>query len=75
MENRVTLTMKEQHKLKMVIDYEAGKVQAQRAAELLGILKRQFCRLVAAYRRRGIGALAHENRGRSPANRISEAVR
>jgi len=28
MENKVTLTMKEQHKLKMVIDYEAGKVRA-----------------------------------------------
>ena len=40
MENKVTLTMKEQHKLKMVIDYEAGKVQAQRAPELLGITKR-----------------------------------
>jgi predicted DNA-binding transcriptional regulator YafY len=45
--------MKEQHKLKMVIDYEAGKVRAQRAAELLGISKRQFRRLVAAYRQRG----------------------
>lgn len=75
MENKVTLTMKEQHKLKMVMDYEAGKVRAQRAAELLGITKRQFRRIVAAYRQRGIVALAHGNRGRSPANRISEAVR
>jgi predicted DNA-binding protein (UPF0251 family) len=50
MENKVTLTMKEQHKLKMVIDYEAGKIHAQKAAELLGISKRQFRRLVAAYR-------------------------
>jgi transposase len=75
MENKVTLTMKEQHKLKMVIDYEAGKTHAQRAAELLGITKRQFRRIVAAYRRRGIAALAHGNRGRSPANRIPEAVR
>lgn len=75
METKVTLTMKEQHKLKMVIDYEAGKIRAQRAAEVLGITKRQFRRLVAAYRQRGIAALAHGNRGRSPANRISEAVR
>ena len=67
--------MKEQHKLKMVIDYEAGKVHAQRAAELLGISKRQFRRLVAAYRQKGIAALAHGNRGREPANRISEQVR
>ena len=67
--------MKEQHKLKMVFDYEAGKVRAQRAAELLGISKRQFRRLVAAYRQRGIAALAHGNRGRVPANRIPEQVR
>jgi transposase len=75
MENKVTLTMKEQHKVKMVIDYEAGKIRARRAAELLGISKRQFRRLVAGYRQRGIAALAHGNRGRSPGNRISEEVR
>jgi len=75
MENKVTLTMKEQHKLRMVIDYETGEVRAQRAAELLGISKRQFRRLVAAYRQGGIAALAHGNRGSVPANRISELVR
>jgi transposase len=75
MNTQVTLTMKEQHKLKMVIDYEAGKIRAQRAAEILGISKRQFRRLVAAYRQRGIAALAHGNRGRVPANRIPEEVR
>jgi transposase len=75
MNTQVTLTMKEQHKLKIVVDYEAGKVHAQRAAELLGISKRQFRRLVAAYRQRGVAALAHGNRGREPANRISEQVR
>jgi DNA-binding PadR family transcriptional regulator len=50
--------MKEQHKLKLVIDYEGGKVRAQKAAELLGITKRQFRRIVAAYRQQGIAALA-----------------
>ncbi len=33
MKTQVTLTMKEQHKLKMVIDYEAGKVRALGAVE------------------------------------------
>jgi transposase len=75
MNTQVTLTMREQHKLKMVIDYDAGKVRAQLAAELLGISKRQFRRLVAAYRQRGIAALAHGNRGRPPPNRIPEPVR
>lgn len=68
MNTQVILTMKEQHRLKMVVDYEAGKVVAQRAAELLGISKRQFRRLVAAYRQRGIAAMAHGNRGRVPVN-------
>lgn len=75
MENKVTLTMKEQHKLKMVADYEAGKVPAQQAAELLGISKRHFRRLVAAYRTRGVAALAHGNRGKTPVNRLPEAIR
>ena len=75
MENKVTLTMKELHKLKMIIEYEAGKVHAQKAAELLGISKRQFRRLVAAYRKGGMPALAHGNRGRVPANRLSEQMR
>jgi len=74
MENKVTLTMKEQHKLKIVIDYEAAKVRAQRSDELLDISKRQFRRLVAAYRQRGIATLAYGNRGRETANRTTEQV-
>lgn len=75
MKNKVILTMKEQHKLKMISDYEAGKVQAKQASELLGISKRHFRRLVASYRERGVASVAHGNRGRTPANRISERVR
>lgn len=75
MDTQVTLTMKEQHKLKMVVDYEAGKIHAARAAEVLGLSKRQFRRLVAAYRKRGVAALAHGNRGKTPANRIPETIR
>lgn len=75
MKTQVILTMKEQHKLEMVIDYEPGKVPAQTAAILRWISKRQFRRLVAAYRKRGVAALAHGNRGRRPANRISNDVR
>jgi len=45
MKTQVILSMKEQHRLKMAIDYESGKVKAQRAAALLDyrgpILRRQ----------------------------------
>jgi transposase len=75
MNTQVTLTMKEQHKLKMVTDYEAGRIRASQAAERLRISKRQFRRLVAGYRQRGVVALAHGNRGRAPVNRVAEAVR
>ena len=35
MNTQVTLTMKEQHKLKIIVDYESGIVPAQRAAKQL----------------------------------------
>jgi hypothetical protein len=38
----------------MVIDCEAGKVRAQRAAELPGISKLKFGHLVSSCRQRGI---------------------
>lgn len=75
MENKVILTMKEQHKLKLIVDYESGKIYAKEAAELLGISKRHFRRLVAKFRERGPASLAHGNRGRVPANRLSDTVR
>lgn len=67
--------MKEQHKLKMVTDYISGAVKAKEAAEILGISLRQFRRLVAGYRDRGVAALAHGNRGKTPSNRIPDHVR
>ena len=67
--------MKEQHRLRLVVAYEAGKVHAQQAADLLGLSKRQFRRIVAAYRQWGVAAFAHGNRDRSPTNRIPDAIR
>lgn len=67
--------MKELHKLQMVIEYEAKKVKAKEAAEVLGISVRQFRRLVVGYRQRGAEAFAHGNRGKPPTNRISDDIR
>ena len=66
METQVMLTMKEQHKLKMVIDYEAKKIADWIAADLLSISVRHIRRLVAAYLERGMAAIANGNRGKSP---------
>lgn len=54
MGNKVILTMKEQHKLKMILDDEAGKIRTQQAAELLGISTCHFRSLVARFCQRGI---------------------
>lgn len=53
----------------------AGKLSVTEAAPLLGISERQVWRLRARYLDEGASALEHGNRGRSPANRIGDAVR
>ena len=45
------------------------------AAGILGLSERHMWRVLAGYRRGGAKVLAHGNRGRPPANRVSEAVR
>ena len=45
------------------------------AACVLGLSERHAWRILAAYRREGVAALAHGNRGRRPANTTSEETR
>jgi transposase len=75
MRKRVTLTVKEQKRLKVIIELDAGRMKAREAAEMLDLSVRQVRRLVAAYRKEGAAALAHGNRGRRSVHRISEEVR
>src|SRR4030042_693859 len=75
MENKVTLNKKEQNRLMVINKVERGEIGALEAAVVLGISLRQFRRLVTGYKRGGAGALAHGNRGRTPANATSEAVK
>jgi transposase len=74
MEN-VTLTKKEQTRVTVLTEVTAGRLTAQEAAGLLGISVRQLRRLLAGYRSQGVAALAHGNRGRSPAHTIDAATR
>jgi hypothetical protein len=67
--------MRQQPKLKTVIDYEAMKVRARRAAEPVGISKQHSGHIMTAYRQRGIAAMAHRNRGSTCVNHIPEQVR
>lgn len=53
----------------------AGKITNEDGAVALGISKRHFRRLRAAYLRAGVEGLLHGNRGRPAANRLPEADR
>ncbi len=44
------------------------------AAEIMGVSERHAKRLLAAYRKEGVAAVAHGNRGRRPHNAVPETV-
>jgi transposase len=75
MRKRVTLTVEEQKRLKVIMEVDAGRMKAREAAEMLGLSLRHVRRLVAAYRKEGAASFAHGNRGRRSVHRISEEVR
>lgn len=66
MEN-VTLNAKEQKRAWVLPKVIAGELTAREGGEALGLSERQVRRLIAAYREGGVAALAHGNRGRTPA--------
>ncbi len=71
----VTLTVKEQKRLQVIVELEAGRITGREAADVLGVSLRQVWRLLAAFRRKGAAGLAHGNRGREPVNKTPEATR
>lgn len=75
MREQVILSMKEQKRLQVINELDAGRVTGQEAAELMGISLRQARRLLAGYRQKGVEAVAHGNRGRVPATHTSEEIR
>lgn len=75
MREQVILSMKEQKRLQVISELEAGRVTGREAAELIGVSVRQARRLLAAYRQKGVEAVAHGNRGRVPATRTPEVIR
>src|SRR4030042_257843 len=75
MKEKVTLTMKEQKRLMVINEGERGEVGGREGAYLLGISLRHLRRMTAAYRKEGVVALAHGNRGRMPANAIDDGIR
>jgi len=75
MEGKVTLSKKEQNRVAVLIEVEKGVMTGKQAAVVMNISLRHARRLLAAYRKEGIAALAHGNRGRRPHNAIEEEIR
>ena len=71
----LTLTTREQNRLQTLNGVLEKHWPMKEAAEVMGVSERQGWRILAAYRKEGAVALAHGNRGRTPANATPLAVR
>ena len=74
MRETVILNGAEQQRLVMLNRVLMGDLTAADAATALGRSVRQVRRMLAAYRKEGAAALAHGNRGRSPAHVLDVAL-
>ena len=70
----ITLSVKEQRRAEIVISLATSGLTVGQASLLMGVSERQVRRLRDSYRRFGLAAMAHGNRGRPATNRTSEAV-
>lgn len=70
----ITLTQIEQRRVIVLTQVREQRIDAARAALLLGISLRHCRRLLAAFRRDGPAALAHGNRGRPALNRVPRSL-
>jgi transposase len=71
----LTLNQKEQRRLVVLNKVLQGESKVAEAASLMGVSERQAWRLLAAYRKEGLAALAHGNRGRKPAHTTKEETK
>jgi transposase len=71
----VTLSQREQQRLRVIIEVEAGRWTVEQAAEVLRLSVRHVWRLKAGYRQEGAAAFMHGNRGRPSPGRIGDEVR
>ena len=75
MKGTVTLTERDQLRVRTLDRVEAGALTTGEAAEQLGVSARQVRRLLVAYRAEGMTAIPYGNRGRPPAHTVAAAVR
>ena len=61
----ITLSMKEQEKLAIIIRYADGVITGSDAAKLLGITVRQVQRKKKAYLANGMSSIIHKSKGKT----------
>ncbi len=71
----LTLTTREQNRLQTLNGVLERYWPMREAAKVMGVSERHGWRILAAYRKEGAAALSHGNRGRTPANVTSLAIR
>ena len=68
------MTQKEQARLQVLNSLLAEHMTLNQAATLMGVSPRHTRRILAAYREKGVAAVAHGHRGRRPGNATPDAV-
>ncbi len=66
------MKQREQARIKVLNSVLEYHLPIAQAAEIMGVSERHAKRLLAAYRKEGVAALAHGNRGRRPHNAVPE---
>ncbi|MFZ0034658.1 MAG: ISNCY family transposase [Sedimentisphaerales bacterium] len=69
------MNRKEQKRVGILVETEKGVITGIQAAGIMGVSLRHIRRLLAAYRKEGVAALAHGNRGRKPYNAIENRLK
>ena len=75
MKEKITLSMREIHRLKILEQVDEGALSLISGTEVLKISYRHGKRLLARYRREGPSGLAHKRRGRVAHNAFDPAIR
>jgi transposase len=75
MKERITLTLKELKRLKVIEMTLAKQLCCEEAAKKLGNSERHFYRILSRYKAGGGQGLAHASRGRPSSRRISAKTR
>ena len=75
MKEMVTLNRKEQKRLIVLNEVWVGRMTGMEAAQLLSPSLHHVRRLLAAYRKEGVAALAHGDRGRKPGHTLDARLK